>query len=230
MSCRSHPFFKGAFHQEESKSKKQLGRPYGPLVRSFMQPLRGCWPAQGRPMAPPAPGRRAQRPEQRGEGPAAAGACPNMLLRQSQSGPAEPAHSRQGLRPQHPRRTGFASPVAVALENTMKEFVPRPAAAGRAGPAGTAVAPVAGSSPQLAALPVLIESRRDERVLQWLIAQAGPDDVATAVSQLAGARRPYLSNVCKLLGLVPPAELAKEPADPAVAAAAIAKLQALLRA
>ena len=55
---------------------------------------------------------------------------------------------------------------------------------------------------------VIVESPRDKRVLGWLIDQAGEVAVASACIQLAGARRAYVSNVAKVLGLQPPEELA----------------------
>lgn len=54
----------------------------------------------------------------------------------------------------------------------------------------------------------IIESKRDQRVLDWLISQVGEEAVAEACRQLAGGRRKYVSNIAKALGLHPPAELA----------------------
>lgn len=55
---------------------------------------------------------------------------------------------------------------------------------------------------------LIVESRRDKRVLDWLVTQIGAEAVAKACFQLAGQRRAYVSNVAKVLGLTPPAELA----------------------
>lgn len=55
---------------------------------------------------------------------------------------------------------------------------------------------------------VQIESPRDERTLAWLVEQAGAEAVRAAVGQLAGQRRPYVSNIAKALGLKPPERLA----------------------
>jgi hypothetical protein len=55
---------------------------------------------------------------------------------------------------------------------------------------------------------VVIESKRDERVLAWLIAQVGEQRVAEASLRLAGARRRYPSNIARVLGLKPPRDLA----------------------
>lgn len=55
---------------------------------------------------------------------------------------------------------------------------------------------------------VVVESKRDQRVLDWLVEQVGHEGVADACSKLAGARRAYPSNVAKALGLKPPQQLA----------------------
>lgn len=55
---------------------------------------------------------------------------------------------------------------------------------------------------------VVVESNRDQRVLDWLVEQVGHEGVAEACSKLAGARRAYPSNIAKALGLVPPQRLA----------------------
>ena len=51
---------------------------------------------------------------------------------------------------------------------------------------------------------VVVESERDRRTLDWLVTQVGEDRVTKMCLQLAGKRRPYVSNVAKALGLVPP--------------------------
>ncbi|PZO07981.1 MAG: cryptic plasmid protein A [Lysobacteraceae bacterium] len=55
---------------------------------------------------------------------------------------------------------------------------------------------------------ILVESKRDQRVLDWLVEQVGHEGVAEACSKLAGARRAYPSNIAKVLGLEPPQRLA----------------------
>lgn len=55
---------------------------------------------------------------------------------------------------------------------------------------------------------VIVESPRDERVLAWLIDQVGEHAVEEACSQLVGSRRAYVSNLAKVLGVIPPADLA----------------------
>lgn len=55
---------------------------------------------------------------------------------------------------------------------------------------------------------LIVESKRDRRVLDWMVAQVGYEAVAEACGQLVGMRRAYPSNVAKVLGLKPPKELA----------------------
>lgn len=55
---------------------------------------------------------------------------------------------------------------------------------------------------------LIIESNRDQRILDWLVAQVGEEAVANACKQLAGARKLYVSNIAKVLCLCPPIELA----------------------
>jgi hypothetical protein len=51
---------------------------------------------------------------------------------------------------------------------------------------------------------VIVESDRDRRTLEWLVSEVGVDAVEQVCSQLAGERKPYVSNVAKALGLEPP--------------------------
>ena len=62
---------------------------------------------------------------------------------------------------------------------------------------------------------VLVETARDQRVLDWLIEQAGIASIETVVNALAGRRRPYVSNVAKELGLTPPTDLVFPPPNEA---------------
>lgn len=55
---------------------------------------------------------------------------------------------------------------------------------------------------------LIVESKRDQRVLDWLVSQVGEEAIANACKQLAGSRKLYVSNIAKVLGLCPPAELA----------------------
>lgn len=57
----------------------------------------------------------------------------------------------------------------------------------------------------------IVTSDRDRRAVEWLKGQVGPDAVADAVDKLAGNRRPYPSNVAKVLGLsLPPVDQSQE--------------------
>lgn len=58
---------------------------------------------------------------------------------------------------------------------------------------------------------VIVNSGRDERVLSWLISQVGEQAVLDACAQLAGNRKPYVSNLAKCLGLSPPDDLSLTP-------------------
>ena len=59
---------------------------------------------------------------------------------------------------------------------------------------------------------IILESDRDRRTYAWLVAQVGAEAVEAAAANLAGGRRPYVSNIAKALGLVVPAAVAAEPA------------------
>lgn len=61
---------------------------------------------------------------------------------------------------------------------------------------------------------VIIANDRDKRALAWLKAQVGLEAIQGATERLAGARRPYVSNVAKVLGLTLPVEDLVEPEPP----------------
>ena len=73
---------------------------------------------------------------------------------------------------------------------------------------------------------LLIETKRDQRVIAWLFEQVGEQAVLNACEQLAGGRRAYPSNVAKILGLIPPKDLTL--AAPEDAAVHIARIRASL--
>jgi hypothetical protein len=60
-------------------------------------------------------------------------------------------------------------------------------------------------------LPVLVENERDRLGLEWLRGQVSDQAIAEACGRLAGARRPYVSNVAKALGMKLPDNLALTP-------------------
>ena len=75
---------------------------------------------------------------------------------------------------------------------------------------------------------VLVESQRDQRVLDWLIAKVGVGSVVAECDRLAGQRRPYPSNLAKALGLTPPADLTH--ASPDAAKRHLAEFKSMLKA
>jgi hypothetical protein len=77
-----------------------------------------------------------------------------------------------------------------------------------------------------AALGVIVANERDRRTLAWLRDQVGDEAIRGAVDQLAGNRRPYLSNVAKVLGVALPRDL--EVVDRETARARLAALRAQL--
>ena len=54
---------------------------------------------------------------------------------------------------------------------------------------------------------MIIENERDERTAAWLIEQYGAEAVAEAETRIAGARKPYPSNIAKVLGATLPEAL-----------------------
>ncbi len=63
---------------------------------------------------------------------------------------------------------------------------------------------------------VLIESKRDERTLAWLLDEFGDEAVTAACLRLAGNRRAYVSNLAKALGASPAKTLTATPAPEAL--------------
>jgi len=55
---------------------------------------------------------------------------------------------------------------------------------------------------------VVVGSKRDQRVRDWLVGQVGHEGAIEACANLAGARPTNPSNVSKVLGLVPLQRLA----------------------
>ena len=52
-----------------------------------------------------------------------------------------------------------------------------------------------------------VQNERDERTAAWLIEQVGAEALAEAETRLQGARKPYPSNLAKVLGLTLPDSL-----------------------
>jgi len=58
---------------------------------------------------------------------------------------------------------------------------------------------------------IIIENERDKRVLDWLIARVGEQGVKDAIARIPGKRRPYVSNVVKVLGVKIPEDVINPP-------------------
>jgi hypothetical protein len=51
---------------------------------------------------------------------------------------------------------------------------------------------------------VRVQNESDRQILAWLLGRVGEAAVATAVCDCAGRGKPYLSQVCRRLGVRPP--------------------------
>ena len=49
---------------------------------------------------------------------------------------------------------------------------------------------------------MITENERDRRTAAWLIETCGAEAVAEAETRIAGARKPYPSNIAKVLGVI----------------------------
>lgn len=85
-----------------------------------------------------------------------------------------------------------------------------------------------GSSPEDC---ILVLNDRDRRTLAWLRRQGSDEAIAAAVVQLAWARRPFVSNVAKVLGLSVPEGMDRSTREEALRhlAAIRAKLRSVSR-
>lgn len=54
---------------------------------------------------------------------------------------------------------------------------------------------------------IIINSEKDQRLFNWLVEAVGNAAIEEACSKLAGNRKPYVSNIVKILGLHPPEHL-----------------------
>jgi hypothetical protein len=73
---------------------------------------------------------------------------------------------------------------------------------------------------------MITENERDKRAAAWLIEQFGAEAVAEAENRLAGARRPYPSNIAKVLGVALPQSLKRT--ENAAAREKLAAMKAML--
>ncbi len=77
---------------------------------------------------------------------------------------------------------------------------------------------------------VRVQNERDRRVLVWLRGQVGDDAIATAARTCAqGGSKPYLSAVCRQLGVKAPIMLSKSPTSDAVGEKHLAAMYEILR-
>lgn len=54
---------------------------------------------------------------------------------------------------------------------------------------------------------VVLESERDRNTYRWLLENYGEDAIKRAIAGLSGARKPYVSNIAKSLGVSVPREV-----------------------
>ena len=73
---------------------------------------------------------------------------------------------------------------------------------------------------------MIAENERDKRTAAWLIEQFGAEAVAEAETRLAGARKPYPSNIAKVLGAALPEALKRT--ENAAAREKLAAMKAML--
>ncbi len=73
---------------------------------------------------------------------------------------------------------------------------------------------------------MIVENERDKRAAAWLIEQYGAEAVAEAETRIAGARRPYPSNIAKVLGGTLPEALKRT--ENAAARQKLASMKAML--
>lgn len=73
---------------------------------------------------------------------------------------------------------------------------------------------------------VILANDRDRRTWAWLRRNVDQGALVAAFDALAGRRRPYLSNLCKVLQIKPPSDL--ELPDRDTVAAHLAKVRAIL--
>jgi hypothetical protein len=55
--------------------------------------------------------------------------------------------------------------------------------------------------------PVILDNERDKRTWKWLQNTVEAEQLEQALLSLAGKRKPYVSNLCKILDLEPPEEV-----------------------
>lgn len=61
----------------------------------------------------------------------------------------------------------------------------------------------------------ILENDQDRRIYQWLIARVGERAVEDACHNLVGRRKPYLTNILKILNIIPPPQVVQTPTEEA---------------
>jgi hypothetical protein len=61
----------------------------------------------------------------------------------------------------------------------------------------------------------IIVNDKEERIYSWLLAEVGQPAIDEAIKKLAGNRKPYLSNIVKILGLKIPKSVLNTPSHQA---------------
>lgn len=75
---------------------------------------------------------------------------------------------------------------------------------------------------------MIIQNERDERAAAWLLEKFGAEALAEAEARLKGSRRPYPSNLAKVLGVALPETLKRT--ENAAAREKLAELRRMLEA
>ena len=75
---------------------------------------------------------------------------------------------------------------------------------------------------------IVVENDRDRVALEWLHKCVGDQGIARGLGLLAGARKPFVSNVARALGLEIPKDL-YVPARPEIAKEALSKIRENLK-
>lgn len=74
---------------------------------------------------------------------------------------------------------------------------------------------------------IIVNTARDKRALEYLLAECGSEAVERACVRLAGQRKTYVSNIAKVLGVMIPDDVGITPRDEA--REKLAHLKAILK-
>lgn len=76
---------------------------------------------------------------------------------------------------------------------------------------------------------LILNNDKDRIIAAWLEKTYGAAAIDAAIMRLAGERRPYVSNVCKVMGVTPPPEISQQVSDAARDAAMKSMRETLAR-